>query len=408
MKTITVEGGLSLVGTVIPQGSKNAALPIIFATLVTSGISKIYNVSDMGDVAAAIEIIEMYGAKTERTGSTLIVDTRDVRYIVPKKELTSKIRASSYLIGASLARFSKFKLSEFGGCNFCNRPIDMHIAAAKALGAIERDDFLIADRLVGAEIKFDKVSVGATMNALLLASVAEGKTVIYGAAREPHVFALIDFLRSAGASIAVLNDAISVVGKTLRGGSIRVIDDMIEAGTYLLLAPLTNGKITVKGGALLGLDSFLSPLADSGVNVEISNTDVTVCGAPNREISVITAPYPEYPTDLQPQMAPLMARYEGGTIDERVWQNRFSYLKALSGFGIKYDINNSVCRVYPSRFSCAEVEAPDLRGGVAAVLTALAVKGKSKINNAEIVLRGYSDIVRKMTELGANIKIKEV
>ena len=406
MNEIIVNGGEPLFGVLEPQGSKNAALPIIFATLITHGISIITGVPDIGDVRIAIKLIESYGAVVDRMGDTLTVNTENVKYTRPPKSLTSSIRASSYLIGASLSKFGIFHLSEFGGCNFCNRPTDMHIACAVALGAREDMGALVTGGLKGAHVVFDKISVGATINALIMSSAAEGTTVIEGVAKEPHVKALVDFLVSAGAKIYEAENCFVVEGTSLHGGSTNVIGDMIEAGTYLLMAPVTGGSITVKGAATLGLESFFSARTESGISVLVEGNDVTVCGSPFRPINIRTSPYPGYPTDLQPQIAPLMAVFHGGKIEETVWQNRFSYLDCLDSFKLLRSSSASFAEIYPSKLSAASVSAPDLRGGAAALICALAAKGESEIKNAELISRGYSNVVDKLTMLGAKIYYK--
>lgn len=401
---IAVSGGKRLSGIIEPSGSKNAALPIIFATALCRETSTLYGVADIGDVRVALNIIEELGARVERSGTTLKIDTRDMVYKKTPSALTSKIRASSYLIGACLARFGMFHISEIGGCNFCNRPIDMHVDAAISLGAEIKDGVLYAKKLTGGRIKFSKKSVGATMNALIMASAAEGDVVIEGAAAEPHVRCLSEYLVSAGAKIEFENDSIYVSGGKISGGSVNIIPDMIEAGTYLLLAPMTEGRITVKSTAPLELDSFFEVLSDSGIGVEAEGSSVTVFGAPSRPIQIKTAPHPGFPTDLQPQVAPVMAKYFGGIIDERVWQTRFSYLDALSSFGVHFCKNSSRAVILPSDIHNGKCDAPDLRGGAAALMCALSAEGDSEISNLEIIKRGYSDLSAKLTSLGAQVK----
>ena len=403
MEDLVVSGGKRLVGEIMPSGSKNAALPVIFSSLAIDGISMIENVADIGDVRVAIEILKEFGAAVERRGETLIIDTRNLEYKKPSHALTSKIRASSYLIGACLARFGIFHLSEFGGCNFCNRPIDMHLFAAEALGAEISGGIIKARKLCGNKIEFKKQSVGATINALIMASFAEGETIIEGAAKEPHVRMLADFLISAGANITEDKTHYIVRGSHLSGGKIKVIPDMIEAGTFLLLAPLTDGKITVKNASLLELESFLEPLSDSGIDVRINFSDITVFGVPERPIQIKTAPHPGYPTDLQPLIAPLMAKYLGGTISENVWQNRFSYLDELSAFGVNFCKSNNKAIILPSKLHSANSCAPDLRGGAAAVMCALSAEGESRIKNSEIIFRGYANFEDKLRSLGATV-----
>lgn len=407
MNDFVVFGGKKLVGEIELQGSKNALLPVIFASVVIDGVSVISNVADIGDVNVAIEIIEQLGAIVQRKGSTLIIDTRNLEYKKIECDLTSKIRASSYLIGACLSRFGIFHISKFGGCNFCNRPIDMHIFAASMLGAEFDGEIIKADKLKGKKIEFKKRSVGATINALIMASVAEGETVIECAAKEPHVRVLVDFLLSAGADIEEKNDSFLVRGSKLKNGKVNIVPDMIEAGTFLLLAPITEGKITVKKSSGLELDSFLEPLSDSGVTVVKDFSDITVYGVPERPIMIKTAPHPGYPTDLQPQMAPLMAKYFGGRIFENVWQNRFSYLSALSPFGVNFCNNQNKAIILPSKLHNAQTISPDLRGGAAALMCALTSFGESIIENADMILRGYEKIAQKLGSLGADISMRD-
>ena len=403
MQEIIVCGGKRLFGSLVPAGSKNAVLPMLFSTLALYGVSEISNVADIGDVRIAIDILEKFGATVKRCGSTLTVDTTSLEYTEVPRSLTSKLRASSYLIGASLSRFGRFHMTEFGGCNFCDRPIDMHIAAAKALGCKVDSECIFTSGLSGSKIVFSKKSVGATINALLMAASATGVTVILGAAKEPHVCSFVDFLISAGAKIESVGDSFYIEGKRLHGASAEVIPDMIEAGTYMLAAPLTEGEITVKNAASLGLDSFFEVLTSSGIKVLSNGADVTVSGVPEKPIFISTAPYPAFPTDLQPQTAPLMAKYFGGRIKENVWQNRFSYLKALDSFGVRSISFGAEAEIYPSKLLSATVAASDLRGGAAALLAALSVDGESKIKNAEFIYRGYDDLISKLSSLGAKV-----
>ncbi|MBR2650884.1 MAG: UDP-N-acetylglucosamine 1-carboxyvinyltransferase [Clostridia bacterium] len=407
MSESVISGGKPLFGTVIPGGSKNAALPILFACLPLRAVSVISNVPDIGDVRVAIEILCDMGASVVREGDVLTVDTTDVFYKKPRHSLTSRIRASSYLIGASLAAFGIFHLSEFGGCNFGNRPIDMHLYAAERLGAKKEGDAALAGRLRGARIAFSKKSVGATINALIMAAFAEGETYIEGGAEEPHVGNLIEFLRSAGADIEAHGGNINVRSRPSGGGRVTVIADMIEAGTFLIAAPLTGGRITASSVSECELSSLLSVLSASGISVECSKSGITVFGEPSREFCIRTEPYPGYPTDLQPQIAPLMAKFFGGDIYEGVWHSRFSYLSELRAFGIGYEVSGSRAKIFPSALTSGIALAPDLRGGAAALLAALAAEGESRIKNTEIILRGYSQLERKLTTLGADIKIDE-
>jgi UDP-N-acetylglucosamine 1-carboxyvinyltransferase len=406
MKKIIIEGGMPLCGNICPQGSKNAALPILFATIATKGISVLYDVPDIGDIEVAIKILSLYGVRISREGNVLYVDSGSVKYTDAPSQLTGMIRASSYLYGSCLVRFGMVGLTAQGGCNFDDRPIDLHIKAATLLGAELKEDRLIGRKLKGSEIVFDKVSVGATINALIMASSAEGRTVIRGGAREPHVLSLIDFLTKAGASITLDGTDYIVEGRELHGAEYRIIPDMIEVGTYLLAAPLTGGRITVHSSVCKDLTSFFDKLIDFGITVKYTEDHAEVEGAALKSASVITSPYPGYPTDLAPQISVIMASFFGGTVEETVWRARFGYLRALNSFGVNYSLGGSKVTVIPSSIKCASVAAPDLRGGAACLLAALTAKGKSEIYSPQIILRGYSSLQQKLTALGAGIKIE--
>ena len=399
-----VNGNKRLTGTVSVGGSKNAALPILFATLASGGTSRIRNLPDITDVDVALSMLSDMGAIIKREGSTVNVDTSAVKYSPPDPKKTSLIRASSYLIGACLSRFGIFHISRFGGCNFCNRPIDLHLYAAGRLGAEIRGDLITSfGRLSGNTISFPQKSVGATINALIMASTARGTSKIECFAREPHVMNLIDYLSSAGADIQVGESAITVNGRDLASGDVAVIPDMIEAGTYLSAGVVTAGEVTVNGISPNELTGFLEALYASGVDIRCGERSVSVSGGAVRAFSVLTAPFTGYPTDLQPQIAPVMANH-GGTIREGVWQNRFSYLSELARFGLVADVSGACARIAPSVLHSAKCRATDLRGGAAAVLMALATDGISEIYDPELIQRGYSDIAAKLNALGAEVE----
>lgn len=406
MKLITVQGGRRLCGTVWASGSKNAALPILFATLVTRGISVIRRMPDIGDTRVAISILSSLGASVSRTGDTVTVDTRDLRYCDPPSESISAIRASTYLLGASLSRFGMCRISDFGGCNFSLRPIDMHIQACLAFGGEMEGDVIRAGALHGTEITFAKKSVGATINSIILASSAHGRTVIRGHAMEPHVRALVNYLISAGASITMSDSEIRVEGRELHGGDISVIGDMIEAGSYLAAGVITGGEVSVGGCDPSDLQAFLSSLTDLGARVSVSDGVITAaCTGRPGYFTVTAAPYPSFPTDLQPIVAPLMAFGEGGRVYDTVWESRYGYLSSLTPFGLRYSVDTEGACIFPSQLIGAHTESTDLRGGMAAVLCALAAEGESVIGRADLVLRGYEMLESKMRSLGAEITI---
>lgn len=239
------------------------------------------------------------------------------------------------------------------------------------------------------------------MNALIMSASADGEVEIEGAAEEPHVRALADYLSAAGAKIEFSRDKISVCPSALSGADVNIIPDMIEAGTYLLLAPLTDGRIRIKTDSELELDSFLEALSESGVGISKDKSGITAYGTPTRPILIRTAPHPGYPTDLQPQMAPLMAKYLGGIIEEGVWQQRLSYLDVLSSFGVRHSRTGTRAIVLPSELHAGVCDAPDLRGGAAALMCALSARGESEIGSYDTVKRGYESLAIRLNSLGA-------
>ena len=399
-----IRGGKSLRGEIAVSGSKNAALPIIFSCLLIYGKSTLTNVPNITDVDVALDILRDFGATVERIDDKVVIDTVSLTYKTPDEKKVSKIRASSYLIGASLGRFGIAELQRFGGCNFDNRPIDMHISAATSLGAKLTCDKLVADSLLGSDIIFNKISVGATVNAILLAASAVGESRIYGYAREPHVISLIDCLNDAGAKIKVFEDHISVCGRPLSSASTNIIPDMIEAGTYLSLSLATSSCLRVSGVGIGELESFVRACVFGGAVAEFDERAIQFFGRISEPMNIETAPYPHFPTDIQPQMAALMAVSAGGTITEGVWHNRFGYLSELSKFGVEFDNSSNFAVIKKSKLTPAKASAMDLRGGAALLIAALCADGESIIYESDIIKRGYADIVSKLCCVGAQIE----
>ncbi len=399
-----VLGGSRICGETVASGSKNAALPVLFATLLTDGVSTVRRVPDITDVAVAVRLIGTYGAVVRRTGDVLTVDTRKLHDADPDPCLLSKIRGSSYLLGAALARFSRVKIPQVGGCAFDTRPIDLHLFALARLGARQDGDLLTCPRLRGAEIPFPKISVGASVNALLAASSAEGESRILNAASEPHIDSLIAFLRSAGAEIVRERDGVvRVCPGRLHGGEVTLCADTVEAGTYLVGGALTGGDVTVHRLPPEEIRAPLAVLSAVGCRVECGDGFVRVSGAPCVRGEVTTAPYPGFPTDLAPVFAPLFALC-GGSVTETVWKNRFGYLSGLSSFGVRSVREGQTAEILPSRFRPATAKAPDLRGGASLLLAALAAEGESRVGDGELLLRGYEHLTEKFSALGAHIR----
>ena len=283
----------------------------------------------------------------------------------------------------------------------------MHIDACLSLGGRLGENQVFADRLRGGEIVFKKRSVGATVNAILMASSAEGESIIRGSAREPHIDALIDFLISCGAEITRQCDNLYISGRELHGGKITIIGDMIEAGTYFAAGLITGGEVTVSNCPTRDMESVFSALSSMGVLFEYNGTAVKnrILKSSN-SVRVIASPYPGFPTDLQPLIAPLLAAFSGGEIIDTVWQTRFGYLESLSAFGIDYEVNDNLAKIKPSVIKNGISTAPDLRGGMACLLAALTADGNSEILSADTILRGYENLEEKLCTLGADIRIE--
>ena len=279
----------------------------------------------------------------------------------------------------------------------------MHLDALLSHGAVLSDNGdITVKRLVPSVISFKKRSVGASVNALILAAGASGESVIEGCALEPHILTLIEFLRSMGADISLEGDTARVRGGELHGGKVRIGPDMIEAGSYLALSLLTGGGITVIGAEESELSSFLEPLLESGAEIS-RDVGIRLCSRPRKPVRIVTGPYPEFPTDLQPIIAPVLA-LSGGSIRDTVWEGRFGYLSELSRLGISSRIVRGVAEIFPSELKSGNATAPDLRGGMALLMSALSAEGQSVIDGAEVILRGYDDPVGKLGQLGAEIE----
>ena len=408
MEKIIVNGGKPLCGRIRASGSKNATLPLIFASLLVPGVTVLNNVPNIGDVRVALKIISSFGTRVTLDGDRLTIDASYLTYSSPDPSLISKIRASTYLIGVSLARFGIADICEFGGCNFSARPINFHIMAAEKLGARRVGNNLFAKQLQGAEIHLPKPSVGATINAAIMAASASGETEIFGYAKEPHVLSVLDFLSAIGASVTMGDDSIKIKSAPPREAEVTVIGDMIEAGTYLILALTSGGKITVSGISPCELSSLIDVICNMGYDIKIENDSITVDshmenGAERKSIHVNASPYPGFPTDLQPLIVPLLSK-QGGTVSDSVWQERFGYLLPLGQMGLDYSSGQGCAVIRKSQFHPASVSATDLRGGMALVIAALSADGVSEILYPDIILRGYDRLIEKLSSLGADIK----
>lgn len=405
----TVNGKNRLMGEVNIQGSKNSAVAILMASLITDGETVLTNLPRISDVALCIKILRLLGCTViYESPDSVRINTRHASYAPLPPEITSGMRASSYLIGALTARFGECALPTSGGCDFGQRPIDMHLDALKSLGACEADGLLKAEKgLVGTRIRFPQKTVGGTVNAVIAASKANGLTVIENAAREPHVKDLCAFLGKCGADIiGAGTDTVRIRGRRILHGSAHKIDgDMIETGTYICAALATHGAIRCTSAPSYELEAFFDVLGRIGADIDVDFDTVTVRSNKLLAVNASTAPYPYLATDLQPQLCALLGLAEGKSkITETVFEKRFGYLNELKRFGLNCRESGNTAEIIGiNGYTPATVTATDLRGGAAAVICALNANGKSVIHGTELIERGYSDMPEKLRSLGAEV-----
>ncbi len=419
MQKYIISGGRPLNGTVSISGAKNAAVAIIPAALMVRGVCRIENLPDISDTDTLLRVLEIMGASVRMINRTTVeLDCTSVSLDGLSEEvwaLTRRIRASYYLIGAMLGRFGRACSTMPGGCNFGVRPIDQHIKGLNALGANVRVDggFIRAraenGRLRGARIYLDKVSVGATINIMIAAATAEGRTVIENVAREPHIVDLANFLNSMGADVrGAGTDVIKVRGvPSLHGGTYALIPDQIEAGTYMAAVAAAGGCVRIENVIPKHLDCISSKLREMNVEIEdgddyvVVRRDGLLCHA-----DVKTMPYPGFPTDMQPQIGAVLCCASGiSAVTEGVWDNRFKYFEELRKMGatVKVDGRTAII-IGVDRLTGATVRACDLRAGAAVVIAGLAAKGVTRVEDVQYIERGYEDIVGKLRALGAEIR----
>lgn len=417
MKKIIVNGPCRLEGEVTISGAKNAAVAILPATLLVKGKCHLDNVPDISDIRAYYQILESLGSKIEYISKNeVIIDNTEVTSAIASYELTSKFRASYYLIGSLLGRFDNVQISLPGGCNLGARPIDQHIKAFEKLGAevkVMRGNVYAKrkKRLKGNNIFLDVVSVGATMNAILAATLAEGNTIIENCAKEPHVVDLANFLNSMGANITGAGtDTIKIIGvdKLEQKSSYSIIPDQIEAGTFMVAAAVTKGDVLIKNCIPKHLEPITSKLIEAGATVEEFSSSIRVkMDSRPKAFSVKTMPYPGFPTDMQPQMCILLTVCEGtGIIVESIWESRFQYTDELAKMGADISAHGSTAIVKGvDKLYSAPVQSHDLRAGAAMIIAGLVADGKTEVTNIEHILRGYENITEKFSNLGADIKL---
>ena len=419
MAKYVIEGGKPLYGKVEISGAKNAAVGIIPAALLVDGVCRIENIPQISDVTLILNILQELGAEVRTVNRTTVdIDCSRIHNHQIPYELGRKIRASYYLIGALLSRFGWAEVPLPGGCDFGGRPIDQHIKGFVAMGAEVdvRNGYVHAKaregRVKGAQVYMDIVSVGATMNVMLAATLADGMTVIENAAKEPHIVDLANFLNSMGADImGAGTDVIKVRGvERLKGGTYSIIPDQIEAGTYMAAVSAAGGEVRVCNIIPKHMECITAKLVEMGVEV-IEEEDTLLVRSHGRlqRTNVKTMPYPGFPTDMQPQIAAVLCLAEGTSVlTEGVWDNRYRYADELRRLGAKIQVDGKIAVIEGvEKLTAAPMKACDLRAGAAMIIAGLATQGVTEIDNIHHVERGYENLVQKLVGIGANIRLVE-
>ncbi len=414
MEQYVIKGGNPLVGEVEIGGAKNAALAILAAAIMTDETVTIDNLPDVRDINALLQAMTDIGARIERIDAhTVKINGSFVKDIPVDYDSMKKIRASYYLLGSLLGKYKRAEVTLPGGCNIGSRPMDLHIKGFRALGAhVEIRNGAVAaeaERLIGGHIYLDKVSVGATINIMMAAALAEGKTTIENAAKEPHVVDVANFLNSMGANIrGAGTDVIRIVGvERLHQTEYSVIPDQIEAGTFMFAAAATKGDVTVKNVIPKHLEATTAKLLEAGCEVEEFDDAVRVVASkPLRHTQVTTLPSPGFPTDMQPQMTVVLGIAGGtSTVTESIFENRFKYVDELTRMGADIKVESNIAIISGVKgYTGARVSAPDLRAGAALVIAGLSADGVTIVDDIHYIQRGYENFDKKLEGLGAQIQ----
>ena len=418
MKKIVINGGRPLKGEVTISGAKNSVVALIPATILADDIVTLDGVPDISDVASLIEIMTIMGAKIERKEDSLIIDPRGVKNMPMPFGKINSLRASYYFYGSLLGHYGQATVGLPGGCDLGPRPIDLHLKAFEAMGAAMTMDGssmkLATDGkpLQGANIYMDTVSVGATINTILAAVKAEGRTVIENAAREPEIIDVVTLLNNMGAHIRGAGTDIIIIDgvSQLHGTRHQVIPDRIEAGTYIALAAAIGEGIQINNVLYEHLESYIAKLEEMGVRMTISEDSIFVEKQTGlKAIQIKTSPYPGFATDLQQPITPLLLTATGrGRIVDTIYEKRVNHVPELAKMGATIStLNDHIIYEGPNQLTGSSVKATDLRAGAALVIAGLMASGTTEITNVEYILRGYSDIIQKLTQLGANIQLVE-
>ena len=414
MRKIKIEGRYPLTGTIRISGAKNSSVALVPAALLADDKVILDNIPDISDIEALCEILDFLGAEVTRKQSVMEINPATVKNKPIPEEISSKLRASYYFMGALLAKFKKATVCFPGGCGIGARPIDIHLKGFEALGAtitVDDNKYTIeAQELKGANIYLDIASVGATINIMLAAVKATGTTVIENVSLEPEIVNVATLLNKMGANISGAGTGrIVITGvEQLHGCFAEVIPDRIEAGTYMALAALCGENLRIENFRPEHLESFISKLKEIGVNIKIG-TDYAIITKKEKykPTEIITALYPGFPTDLQQPFTILLTQSTGtSTVTETIWENRFMHIPYLVEMGARITVkDHSVAIIEPSTFEGKDIEATDLRAGAAMIIAGLIAKGTTTISNIEHILRGYSNIIEKLTNVGAHISL---
>ena len=418
MKKIVINGGRPLKGEVTISGAKNSVVALIPATILADDIVTLDGVPDISDVASLIEIMTIMGAKIERKEDSLIIDPRGVKNMPMPFGKINSLRASYYFYGSLLGRYGQATVGLPGGCDLGPRPIDLHLKAFEAMGAamiMDGSSMKLATDgkpLQGANIYMDTVSVGATINTILAAVKAEGRTVIENAAREPEIIDVVTLLNNMGAHIRGAGTDIIIIDGVpqLHGTRHQVIPDRIEAGTYIALAAAIGEGIQINNVLYEHLESYIAKLEEMGVRMTISEDSIFVEKQTGlKAIQIKTSPYPGFATDLQQPITPLLLTAAGrGRIVDTIYEKRVNHVPELAKMGATIStLNDHIIYEGPNQLTGSSVKATDLRAGAALVIAGLMASGTTEITNVEYILRGYSDIIHKLTQLGADIQLVE-
>ncbi len=417
MKQMIVEGSHKLSGVIEISGSKNSAVALIPASLLSSGVIELTNVPNISDIDALTEILTFLGAEIKRTDKKMRIDCTKVQNKEIPENISKRLRASYYFMGALLGKYKHVEMYFPGGCSIGKRPINFHLEGFEKLGAkviIEGNKYIVdAEELIGTDIDLSIASVGATMNLMIVATYAKGVTTIHNAAREPHIVNVAQLLNKMGAKIEGAGSSeIRIEGVTNLGSAEQeVVPDYIEAGTYVIAGALCGNHLEIKNLVPEHIASLTNKLKEMGVAMDVKENSICISARENYlPIDIKTEVYPGFPTDLQQPLTPLLALAHGtSTIQENIFENRFMHIPYLKEMGADITVEDKVAIIKgPTSFRAKQVVATDLRAGASLILTALVAEGTTTIDGIEHVLRGYEDITQKLTNVGAKISIQEI